>query len=105
MPSRTITTTAEELTPQDKLRKSFIVQNEDASINVFVKKEAPGATTVSTTDHDHRIGPGGNLAINNLLDGEEAVQERYTIVAASGTPRISILETSKLDRATGKLTS
>lgn len=95
MSSRTITNSGEELFPQNRRRVSFAVQNEDAAINVFIKKERPGFNTVSTTDHDHRLSPGVALALNNFLDGEEAVQERYTIVAASGTPRISILETNK----------
>lgn len=98
MPSRTITDSASELLPTNRLRKSFIVANEDAAINIFVKQERPGQLTVSATDHDHRIGPGGNLAINQLLDGKEAVESRWTIIAASGTPRISVFETEDVNR-------
>ena len=98
MPSRTITTTAEELIPQNRLRRSLIFQNEDGAINVFIKREKPGGTTVSTTDHDHRIGPGGSMALNFGTDGQEAIQDRWTIVAASGTPRISIFETEEVVR-------
>lgn len=97
MPSRTISTTAEQLIPRSRLRKSFLVQNEDAAINCFIKQER-NATSVSSTDHDHRLGPGGLLAINSDTDGKEAIQDRWTIVAASGTPRISIFETEDIER-------
>ena len=93
MASRTITNAASELLPPSELRKSFVVQNEDSAINVFVKFEAQDGLTVSTTDHDHRIGPGGALAVNSLTDGERQIRARLTIVAASGTPRISFFET------------
>ena len=98
MPSRTITTTAEELIPENRLRKSLTIGNEDGAINVFIMQEEPGSTTVSTTVHDHRINTGGAVALNSLLDGEKAIQGRWTIVAASGTPRISIFETESIKR-------
>lgn len=98
MASRTISNTAEELVPQNRLRRSFIFQNEDATINIFIKREKPGTTSVSTTDHDHRIGPGGSISLNWETDGKEAIQDRWTIVAASGTPRISLFETEDIVR-------
>lgn len=98
MASKTITNSAEELFPQNRLRKSLVVQNEDDTINVFFKQEKPGTTSASATDHDHRIGPGGAIALNFNNDGEEAIKERWTIVAASGTPRISFFETESVDR-------
>lgn len=98
MASRTITNSAAELLPQNKLRRSFIVQNEDTTIDVFIKFERPGGLTVSTTDHDHRISAGGNIALNQLTDGLEQVQERVTIIAASGTPRVSFFETEDIRR-------
>ena len=98
MPSRLISNAAEELIPENMLRKSLTIQNEDASIDCFIKQEAPGFTTVSTTDHDHRLGPGGAAALNTMLDGRSAMQGRWTIVAASGTPRIAIFETEEEDR-------
>ena len=93
MASRTISTTAEEILPRGRLRKSFIIQNEDSAINCFIKQERTATPSVSSTDHDHRIGPGGNIAVNNLTDGKEAIKDRWTIVAASGTPRVSFFET------------
>ena len=98
MASRTITDSASELLPQNKLRKSFIVQNEDATINVFIKFERPAGLTVSATDHDHRIGPGGSISVNTDTDGLQQIQERVTIIAASGTPRVSIFETEDIRR-------
>ena len=98
MPSKTISTSGEELIVRNRLRRSFIIQNEDGAINVFIKRERPGSTTVSTTDHDHRIGVGGNIALNSDTDGKEAIQDRWTIVADSGTPRISLFETEDVVR-------
>ena len=60
--------------------------------------EKPGTTTVSTTVHDHRISPGGTIAVNSDTDGKEQIVERVTIIAASGTPRISFFETEDIRR-------
>ena len=98
MPSRTITNSAEELVPENKLRRSFIFQNEDSAIDAFIMKEEPGGLAVSATVHDHRLGPGGNITLNFDTDGKQAVQARWTIVAASGTPRISFFETEEIER-------
>lgn len=98
MPSRTISGSAEELVPENRLRKSLLIGNEDTSIAVFVMQEDPGNTTVSTTVHDHRLAGEGSVAINSLLDGEKAIKGRWTIVAASGTPRISVFETEDVKR-------
>lgn len=98
MAARTISTTGEEILPENKLRKSFILQNESGSINVFIKQEDPGQTTVSETDHDHRLGPGGVLSLNSTLDGEDHIQARYTVVASSGTPLLSFFETEDIRR-------
>ncbi len=98
MASRTITNSASEILRENTLRKSFVIQNEDSTINVFIKKERPGNNTVSTTDHDHRIGPGGAVSVNQLTDGQEAIESRWTIVAASGTPLVSYFETEDVRR-------
>lgn len=98
MSTKLTSTSAEEILPRNTLRKSFVVQNEDAAIAVFIKKERAGTPTISSTDHDHRIGPGGALALNNLNDGPEAIQDRWTVVAASGNPRISYFETEEVTR-------
>lgn len=98
MATRTITTSGEEFLPQNRLRKSFVIQNEDAAITCFIKRESPGTTNVSTTDHDHRLPRETSLALNFTNDGKEAIQDRWTIVAASGTPRISFFETEDVRR-------
>lgn len=98
MASRTISNVAQELFPQNALRKSFAVENEDSTIQIFIKKERPGNTTVSATDHDHNIRPGATIAINSNTDGPEAIKDRWTIIAASGTPRISVIETEEIKR-------
>lgn len=98
MPSLTTSGSAQELVLRNRLRRSFVVQNEDSAIAVFVKRERDGALTVSATDHDHRLGPGGALALNFGTDGNEAIQDRWTIIAASGTPRVSWFETEEIVR-------
>lgn len=98
MATRTISTVAAEFLPQNRLRKSFVIQNEDSTINCFIKREAPGSDTVSATDHDHRLARETSLALNFTNDGKEAIQDRWTVVAASGTPRISFFETEDVRR-------
>lgn len=98
MATRTISTSAEEVLPRNRLRKSWIIQNEDASIAVFIKQERTASPTVSATDHDHRLASGASLALNQNTDGPEAIQDRWTVVAASGTPRISFFETEEVVR-------
>ena len=94
----TATTSVQELVPQNQLRKSLAILNEDGSSYIYVKKERPGKNTVSATDHDHRIAPGGGLALNFNNDGAEAIQERWTVIAASGTPTVSVFETESITR-------
>jgi len=98
MPSRTITNSAAEFLLRNRHRRSFLIQNEDATIDVFIKQERAGALTVSSTDHDHRLAAGNSLALEFGIDGIEAVQDRWTIIAASGTPLISFIETEEIIR-------
>ena len=98
MAVKTLSTTAETLFLRNRLRRSWIVQNEDAAINVFIKQERAATPTVSSTVHDHRIGPGGHLAVSIDVDGKEATQDRWTIIAASGTPLVSFFETEDIVR-------
>ena len=93
MATRLLSITAEELFLRNRLRKSFVIQNEDAAIAVVIKRERAETPTVSATDHDHRIRAGGSIAVNFGTDGVEAIQDRWTVVAESGTPRISYFET------------
>ena len=98
MASRTITDSASELVLRNRLRKSFIIQNQDGAINIFIKREDFGGLTVSSTDNDHRISPGGFLGLQSGQDGVEAIQGRYTVIAASGTPRVAVFETEDVLR-------
>jgi len=95
----TTSTTAAEILPRNLVRKSLIFQNTDSSINMFVKKERlSNQNTVSGTDFDHRVGPGGSLSLNQDIDGREAIESRWTVVAASGTPILSFFETEDITR-------
>jgi hypothetical protein len=89
---------AQEVFPRNTLRKSFVIQNEDAADAVYIKRERSGGLTVSSTDHDHRIGPGGLISVNNLTDGTESIQDRWTVIAAANTPRVSFFETEDVQR-------
>ena len=98
MPLITTSTTPQEVFPKNTNRKSFTIKNEDTTISVYVKKERAENTTVSSTIHDHTIGPGGSLSLNAFLDGTQAIQERWTVVAASATPVIAWFETEDINR-------
>lgn len=93
MPSRAISTSAEEIFPRNRQRKSFLIQNEDGAIAVYLKRERIETPAVSATDHDFLIAGGASIALNSLIDGTEGVQDRWTVVAASGTPRLAFFET------------
>lgn len=89
---------AAELVPQNSQRKSFVFQNEDVTDAIYIKKERPGYLTVSATDHDYKIFPGGTVGLNSTLDGDEAIKERWTFVAAANTPRIAFTESENIIR-------
>lgn len=98
MSTKLLSTSAEEVLPRNRLRKSWIIQNEDAAIDIFIKLERRGALAVTSSDHDHLLGAGGSLTLSKLLDGDEQIQDRWTAIAASGTPRISFFETEDVVR-------
>ncbi len=91
-------TGAAELVPQNSLRQSFTFQNEDTTDSIFIKKERPGNTTVSSTDHDYKLFPGGTISLNYQTDGVEAIQERWTFISSANTPRIAFVETENVKR-------
>ncbi len=98
MPTKLLSTTAEELVPRVSARKSVVFQNEDTTDAIFIKRESAQTPTVSATDHDHRIGPGGSFALNYGTDGIAPTQDRWTGVASANTPRISIFESEDITR-------
>lgn len=98
MATKLLSTSGEELLPRNTHRKSLSFSNEDSSIAIFIKRERAETPTVSATNHDHRIGPGGSFALNDGTDGLQATQDRWTGIAESGTPRISFVETEDIIR-------
>lgn len=98
MPSRTTSNSASELLPRNASRKSFAVSNEDTTDVVFIKFERSENTTVSSTDHDHRIGPGAAIALSFGTDGIAQIRSRITIIASANTPRVSFFETEDIER-------
>lgn len=88
-----LSTTGIEVAPQGNLRRSILFLNPDGAINIYLKKTRPGESVATTSDYDVRLSPSGSFAMNTNDDGEEAVHERWTAVAASGTPNIVIFET------------
>lgn len=98
MPSVTITNSAAELLPQNELRQALIIQNEDSSIVVYIKLEDQPNTTVSSTNHDHRLQPGASISFDEDVDGPVPTRKRITVIAASGTPRLSYYESESVER-------
>jgi len=98
MPTRTLSITAVELIPGNTLRKSLVFQNGDTTDSIFIKQERAEVPTVSASDHDHRIGPGGSMSLNFGTDGKETTQARWTGVASANTPRIAYFETEDIVR-------
>lgn len=98
MPSTTIPASAIEIIPQNLLRKSLTFQNEDTALNVFIKQENGKLLTVSATDHDFIVPPGGSISLNSEIDGYQSVQARWTGISSSGTPRISFFESEDIKR-------
>lgn len=91
-------TSASLLVNRNRLRKSILFQNTDGSNSVYVKRERAATPTVSASDFDHRLGPGATLSFNSVLDGTEAIQDMYTVIAAAGTPTIAVFETEDFIR-------
>lgn len=90
--------TASLLATRNRNRKSLIIQNVDGTDSVYVKRERGPVLTVSATDFDFRIGPSAAIALNSLLDGQEAIQDSYSIIASANTPAVSIFETEDIIR-------
>lgn len=86
------------LIPQNALRKSLLIQNTDGTNAVYVKRESGPVIGVSASNFDFKIGPGGAVAINSLIDGLKAIQDSYTVISAAGTPVIAVFETEDIGR-------
>lgn len=98
MATKVLSTTAVEILPGNLYRKSLIFQNEDSAEVIYLKRERAETPTVSSTNHDHRLAPGGLLSLNFGTDGIQSTQDRWTAVAGANTPRISFFETEDVAR-------
>ena len=98
MPSILTSVSAVEIMPRNTQRKSLVLLNEDSTDAIFIKMERSENTTVSATVHDYKIGPGGVIALNSVNDGTQAIQSRFTAVAAANTPRLAFFETEDIVR-------
>ena len=94
----TTSTTASELIGRNTLRKSLIFKNEDTTNAVYTKTERDVPPTVSSTVHDIKLAAGEAFSLSSIEDGPEAIQDRWTVVAAAGTPIVSFYETEEKDR-------
>jgi len=98
MPSKLMGVAASEILPANSTRKSIVFQNEDSADSIYIKKERSENTTVSATDHDYKIGPGGVIALNNVNDGTQAIRSRWVGIASANTPRLAFFETEDIER-------
>lgn len=98
MANLVLSTTEQQVIPENMHRKSLLFINTDSAINIFLKYEEPGATTVSSSIFDVRLQPGDNFAVNTQEDGDQVVQGRWTAIAASGTPSLVVFETENIRR-------
>lgn len=86
------------LVVRNRNRKSLIFQNTDTTDTVFVKRERAATPTVSATDFDFKLGPGASVGLNSLLDGTEAIQDSYSVIASANTPAVAVFETEDIVR-------
>lgn len=98
MPIVTLSTSPSLAVNPNLLRKSVVFHNTDSSINIFIKKERGNDLAVTSTNYDHKLGPGDGIGLTVDDDGEEATQHRWTAIAASGTPILSVTENEKIRR-------
>ena len=94
----TATGSAGLLIPQNAVRKSLLIQNTDGTNAVYVKRESASSISVSASNFDFKIGPGGAVAINSLIDGLKAIQDSYTVISAAGSPVMAVFETEDIGR-------
>ncbi len=98
MPSVTISGTASEIIPANANRKSLVIQNQDTTDSVFIKREFGQDKNVTSTVQDFKLQPGSSISFNSLLDGIQAVTARYTGISSANTPRISFFESEDIVR-------
>lgn len=94
----TTSITAREVIPQSALRKSLVLQNTDGTDIIYIARERNSALAVTSTNYDIKLGPGASLSLSSLLDGTEAIQDRYTAIASANTPILAVFETEDIKR-------
>lgn len=94
----TSSVTAGLLIVRNRNRKSLIIQNTDTTDTVFVKRERAATATVSSTNFDFKLSPGAAVGLNSLLDGTEAIQDSYSVIASANTPVVAVFETEDIVR-------
>lgn len=99
MASKQIPTAAVELIPNNASRKSLSIQNQDATDSIYLKKEENGQLSVSSTDHDWKLGPNSSLFLSTGVDGIQTIRGRFTAVSSANTPRIAYFETEDVRRS------
>lgn len=86
------------LVVRNRSRKSLIFQNTDTADTVYIKRERAATPTVSSTNFDFKLTPGAAVGLNSLLDGQEAIQDSYSVIAAANTPIVAVFETEDVVR-------
>ncbi len=85
--------TSKLLLNRNRLRKSFLIQNVDGTDVVYIKRERGPVFSISASDYDFRLPPGSSFALNSDVDGMEAIQDAYSVLAAANTPSVATFET------------
>lgn len=86
------------LVVRNRNRKSLILQNTDTADVVYIKRERNATPTVSSTDFDFKLAPGAAVGLNSLLDGKEAIEDSYSVIAGANTPIVAVFETEDIVR-------
>lgn len=89
MPNFTTSTTAQKIVSADPTRTSLFFENTDTSITIDLAYSVAGL--LSLTIYDKRLLPGTNVSLT-LRDDGELVKKEWWVIAASGSPVVSVIE-------------
>lgn len=89
MPNFTTSTTAQKLVSADPTRTSLFFEDVDATITEYLAYSVAGL--LSSTVYDKRLLAGTNVSLT-LRDDGELVKKEWWVIAASGSPVISVIE-------------
>lgn len=96
MPQVATSTGGAIVVPQNKLRKSIIFKNIDATDSIFL--ETGNGTGVTSSTAGLKLAPGGILTFNSFLDGESTIQNQWFAIASANTPKLLWYETEDVQR-------